>query len=326
VKGRSRRALKTAEYCANLALVLAVLVLSPPRLVHIQWLPLIGRVPFDKWFTRVLKRLGIPTVYTVHNVLPHERPHRFRGAFRSFYQIPDLLICHTESASLQLRTKIQPATSPIEIIPMGPSFPLPPQTPSTNDWRRELGLPASKQLVLFAGSIRRYKGLDFLLSAWHEVTRLRPEVLLIIVGTGPSAEVRRVSKTIKSLALNRSVTTRFGFLSVEDLTGHYLASDILVYPYRESTQSAALITGMTIGKPIVATRLPAFTETLTEGGALLVDYGDVGRLADALLKALDSADLRRRLGTANLRNAEAHQWRHIAQQTSASYDRVLSRS
>src|SRR5579884_3341097 len=88
------------------------------------------------------------------------------------------------------------------------------------------------------------------------------------------------------------------------------------------------MTAKAFGKAIVATNLPAFREALRDGEtALLVGYGDVDGLANALTRLILDRNERERLGyaVAAASNAEssANSWRLIAKETRRCYASVL---
>jgi len=111
-------------------------------------------------------------------------------------------------------------------------------------------------------------------------------------------------------------------VSLEELRSWYLAADIAVYPYSNSTTSGALMTGINFGKPVVATTLPAFQQILRHGEeALLVDYGDVGGLSQALRRLIRDECLRQQMGARiNELRASTPGWSTIAKQTRACYE------
>ena len=76
-----------------------------------------------------------------------------------------------------------------------------------------------------------------------------------------------------------------------------------------------------MGKGIVASRLGQIGDVLIdEETALLVEPGDAGELAAAILRLAHSAEMRQRLG-ANARQAamEKYTWRHNAQRVLDAY-------
>ena len=85
------------------------------------------------------------------------------------------------------------------------------------------------------------------------------------------------------------------------------------------------MTAVPFGKAIVATALPAFRELLTDGeNAVLVDYGDVEGLAEALTILIRNPEERNRLAeaTASLLKPEAR-WPAIASKARQCYESLL---
>jgi glycosyltransferase involved in cell wall biosynthesis len=125
---------------------------------------------------------------------------------------------------------------------------------------------------------------------------------------------------IEGASVGESVLTHYEYLDDEAMTLYHSASDILVYPYRNITQSGALLTGMGFGKPIVATRVGGFVETLADGRGELIPPDDPEALGSAILRlALDSAE-RARLGRAARDYIDAsHNWDRAAERTAELY-------
>lgn len=323
-----RRMLKLLEYAVNMAVLLSRFAVSRPDVVHVQFLPLASRgVPVELVFLRLLHALGIKIVYTAHNVLPQDSGHRHAGTYRRIYQLADSLICHDTAAAMRLEKEFGAPRERISIIPHGPLFEAP-SIGSAADARARLGFAADDCIVLWQGILRPYKGVSFLLNAWRQVCAGNARARLAIVGTGDSAEIRAIQQEAAALDMGSRVRLDLRFVSVQELADYYTAADVLVYPYSEVTTSGALMTGIVRGKAIVATSLPAFEDILQHGeSALLVRYGDIPALAASLLRLIEDADLRRRLGE-HLRVSAAQivRWPDIARQTRDCYYAVLSRT
>src|SRR5262252_5087136 len=68
-----RRLLKLAEAMVNLGALSARFLVSPPEIVHVQYLPMLKwKVPLDLWFLRFCRGRGARIVLTVHDLLPHD--------------------------------------------------------------------------------------------------------------------------------------------------------------------------------------------------------------------------------------------------------------
>jgi glycosyltransferase involved in cell wall biosynthesis len=154
---------------------------------------------------------------------------------------------------------------------------------------------------------------------------LRLNAHLLIAGTGESGLLEAIKEQVHRLRLQESVRLDFKFIPDEELPTYYQASDILVYPYKEVTTSGALMTALAYGKPIVATALPAFREVLRDGKtALLVNYGDVNGLVDALTRLIQDSKERERLARRIAASDKfENSWTHIARQTRRLYTAVL---
>jgi glycosyltransferase involved in cell wall biosynthesis len=321
-----RRPIKIVEYLSNLCLLTARLAIAPVDVLHVQFLPMLGKLPFERWFLRAMRVLGIRIVYTVHNVLPQDDGLRYREKYRETYHLAAHLICHDPKAQMRLIEEFEIDPKRISVIPHGPLLGGA-STQRGNRRRAALGLSRDECLVLWQGIVKPYKGLSFLLDSWKSVHERGVKARLAIVGTGDARVTDSIRQQAKSAGLTSSVHLDFRFVSVEELADYYEAADVLVYPYREITTSGALMTGMRYGKATVATRHPVFCELLRdEDNALMVEYGDVNGFAGKLIRLIQSEALRRTLGKRLLSSAMNYpQWGAIAEQTAECYRKAMSR-
>ena len=85
----------------------------------------------------------------------------------------------------------------------------------------------------------------------------------------------------------------------------------------------AVLEAMSAGIPVVTSDLPVFREYLVAGrDALLVEPGDVGELAAALLLTIEDTDLRRTLVSAGACVAARFTWQESARQHVDIYDEI----
>jgi glycosyltransferase involved in cell wall biosynthesis len=319
-----RRALRTLELAANLVALAVRWALAPPDVVHVQYIPLAEKgLSFEAWFLRLVRRRGSKVVYTVHNVLPHDRGAQRAALYQRIYRIPDRLVCHTAAARDRLIREFSIDGARIEVIPHGPLF---------HDLAPSGAAPSLRQegggcTVLCQGFVKPYKGIEFLLEAWALLAARHPSARLIVAGTGDDAYLRAIARRVEELGVTESVRLDFRFTPADELASLHAAADVLVYPYREVTGSGALMTGLAHGKAMVATALPAFQEVLRDGvSGRLVAYGDSAGLAETLGHLIADPDERRRLGEAARRTMEAPaaSWERIARQTRDCYQTLLT--
>jgi 2-deoxystreptamine N-acetyl-D-glucosaminyltransferase/2-deoxystreptamine glucosyltransferase len=86
-----------------------------------------------------------------------------------------------------------------------------------------------------------------------------------------------------------------------------------------------LFVALSLGLPVVATRVGALPEVLRDGeSGLLVPPESPGALAGALVRALGDSDLRERLADGGRRVAARHSWPSIAEQTESAFASLAS--
>lgn len=317
-----RRPMKSCEYILNLFVLGIRLSFSRPDILHVQYLPFLERgVPFELWFLKRVKRLGIRVVYTVHNLTRQDAPDKGIPLFSRAYRMADILICHGQEARAELTGTFEIAPEKIRVIPHGPLFEEGPRF-SSQQAREKLGIKCEEPLVLSLGVISQYKGIPFLLDAWKKLRHAGTAARLLIAGTGPQRLLAEIREKVEKEGLGDSVDLRLEFIPVEQLPLLYQAADILVYPYKAGTTSGALLTGLSYGRAVAATTLPFFQEHLKHGEtAMLVDYDDTDALASALQALVQQPQQRSQLAAALSREAsQGIGWEEIARQTRECYE------
>jgi glycosyltransferase involved in cell wall biosynthesis len=316
-----RRGLKAAEYVLNVFLLLYIVYTKRPNVLHIQWLPLGEAWPsLELWWMSMVRRWETQIVYTVHNVLPHDTGQRYAEAYRSIYHAVDALICHTDKAKEQLVCDFGVSDERVWVIPHGPLSAELRTIPSCQA-RNQLDIPQETSICVLFGYIRPYKGIEFLLRAWRRVVDRMPNTLLVLAGHGEDNYQQEIEQQIATLELDQHVETRFYFLPEKELSLIVSAADVLLYPYQNITQSGALLTGLTAGKPIVATNVGGFSEVIQDGQTgVLVEYGDAAGMEEELVQLLRDEEKRERFGRAarDMVNTK-YSWDTIARQTLKCY-------
>jgi glycosyltransferase involved in cell wall biosynthesis len=150
-------------------------------------------------------------------------------------------------------------------------------------------------IVLSAGRLVYYKGLEYLIRAMNSV-----DASLVIVGDGP---LRHRLET--EAAANPLLRSRVNFLGqVEDVTPYYHACDVFALPSIARSEGFGIVQleAMACAKPVVNTRLQSGVPFVSVDGVtgITVAPGNSSEMAAAINKLLDEDDLRRRYGEAAL--------------------------
>ncbi|NUP80848.1 MAG: glycosyltransferase family 4 protein [Nonomuraea sp.] len=206
----------------------------------------------------------VRTVALCHNVLPHERKAYDQPLMKALLRRVDGVLTHSEEQA-GLARELAPG-KPVRVAG------LPPHLPSTT---AEKAAQVHRRLLFF-GMVRPYKGLDLLLRA------LPDDVALTVAGEfwGGLDETRAL---IDELGLGDRVELRPGYVAAADVPKLFAAADALVLPYRSATASQNVWLGHEHGVPVIATRVGALADHVTDGvDGLLVEPGDAGALREAI--------------------------------------------
>jgi rhamnosyl/mannosyltransferase len=158
-----------------------------------------------------------------------------------------------------------------------------------------------RPLVLFAGRMVSYKGVDVLLDALSGI-----DACAVLAGEGPMKD----KWMDRAGALGLKSRVRFaGAVPHEELAALYHACDVFVLPSvtRAEAFGYVQLEAMACGRPVVSTRLPSGVPWVNrhEETGLTVPPGDSGALRAALVRLVDDPVLRVRLGAAGRRRVEA---------------------
>jgi glycosyltransferase involved in cell wall biosynthesis len=183
---------------------------------------------------------------------------------------------------------------------------------------QRLGLGTSP-VVLFLGRLTAKKGIVVLLDAFEELSRMHPEVLLVIAGDG---ELRAdLSRQIVRRSLGERVRMP-GFVGGSIRRDYLLAADILVVPSIVAADGDAeglpvsLLEGLAAGCLCIATDASGADDILTDArDGFLVRHGDPGQLAATLARvlALDATEARA-VSVAAQQLAARYDWDRVAEQ------------
>ena len=167
--------------------------------------------------------------------------------------------------------------------------------------RQQLGLN-NRLAIVYTGTFERYQGVNLLVESAAILRDKYPEVKFLLVG-GKAAQIDELKQLVSRLHLEDQVHFT-GTVSVEEANLYMELADILVSPRIEGTSVPLKIyTYLRMGKPIMATNLPAHSLVLSDETAVLVEPTRDG-FVNGFLRLIEDDDLRRYLGQQSLKLAD----------------------
>ena len=331
-------------------------------LVHLQYQtgafslsPAINLLPL--WLRLAV---GVPVITTMHDL---REPYMFPKAGRLRRWANSVLVrastavvaTNPEDYYALLQTassRLWPfATSPTVVpIPLGNNL-----NPVSTDnipkaiWRKDNGLDEDGLVLCYFGMLNRTKGVDTLFKSLRLLLDGGVSCQLIMLGEdiGSSDRTNESYKdTVVSLASELGIEDKIvwtGYLSNEELSQAFHASDICVLPFKDgaSLRRSSLLAVLSHGVPVITTA-PARSQETALDGSKMHDLSAVfphiadgincltapprspEALAGAVRRLMDDPQFRHRLSMGGIEMAEKLSWEKMAERTVDMYSQLLA--
>lgn len=273
-------------------------------------------------------RLGLPLVEVIHHpirrdlelALASEPDKGKRWLMRRWYdflkmqeavapRLTDVLVV-SESSRRDVAECLKTPLQAMTVVPLGIDLGDFRPLPHVARRRNRLLTTASADVPL--------KGLKYLIEAYAQLLRDRPDLELVVIGKlreGPTARL------VEDLGLAGKV--RFiSDLTRQEVVEAYAEATLCVTPSLYEGFGLPAAEAMACGAPVVVTDGGALPEVVGPGG-VVVPRGDASALATAIAALLDDPARRARLGLAGM--AWAHE-RYRWERTAEAYEAVLHRA
>lgn len=256
--------------------------------------------------TSLLRRRGVPSIFVCHNLEPHEpMPGGAWLAARALGRAA-AFVAQSERDAARLRAA-HPGRPTAIVLPPAVAPPPCPHGGGRAACAAALGLPAAPRRLLFFGYVREYKGLPTLFEA---LPRLDADVQLVVAGEIYHHDAAYYRQLAARLGVGARVVLLDRFLAASEVACCFRASDLVVLPYWEASQSAVVPLAMASGRAVVATRVGGLPDLVRDGvTGLLVPPRDPAALAAAIVDALAAGEA---MGRAACAAAARLDWRAAA--------------
>jgi D-inositol-3-phosphate glycosyltransferase len=302
---------------------------AKPRVFHILWNNKFDAV--DRTLLMVYYRLlGKRIVLTAHNVNAGERDSTDsvvnRLTLKCQYRLSDHVFVHTNAMKAALVAGFGVQPSAVTVIPFGINNAVPHTSMTRDDARRRLGIASSEKTILFFGNIAPYKGLEYLVAAFRQVSAEREGYRLIVAGR-PKKDFEGYWESIKTTiddAIGKGrITLRIEFVPDDETEVYFKAADVLALPYTKIFQSGVLFLGYSFGLPVLAADVGSLKEEIVEGTSGFVFPAEEPAALAQAIETYFSSDLFKDLvnrrqhiqGYANAR----YSWQAVADRTQTVY-------
>lgn len=268
------------------------------------------RFPFDLFPLMLLKRRTTVLVDICHNVHPFATGGAAAGLFdrsrwrewfyRRIYRQFSRVFVHFDRNRDEFITSFGIAPEKVGVIVHGNEEIFrdlrdPEVTAAT--LRARLGLATDVPVILFLGTLSRYKGVDTLIDAFATIRKSTNAHLVVAGFPSPDFDVRAHEEQARARGVDASITWVPEYVDSGDVAAWMELASVIVFPYRDIYQSGARHIAQTFGVPTVASAIGAMRDVIVDGqSGLLVPPQDADALAAAITRLLVDRDLAAKLG------------------------------
>jgi len=316
---------KAISYILSYIQILCYALVLRPKVVHFQWF----RIPrFDYWIVLLMQHvLGIKVIFTAHNILPHQGNESKKTAvFQKMYLVFDRIIVHSQNTKEELIQAFHVNEEKIRVIKHGVlPFDISKESyeKAEHSFKEKYDLEG-KTVFSCLGFQNHYKGTDIIIKAWSQIPELcqNPKCRLLIIG-----KVNDVNIDFSPLDGINNVIVDRRRISDEEFVFLLRHTDVYLLPYRDISQSGALLTTITEHVPVVVTDIGGLSEPLSIAPiGWKIKHADAQELGEILLylsKHPEETENVKKNTQAWQRVCDYYAWDDISRRTQQLYEELL---
>jgi len=166
----------------------------------------------------------------------------------------------------------------------------------------ELNIPKEARVILFAGDLTPFKGVELFLHSLKELKSKGKNVVGLILTKGLYEKESSRRKLVKRLATQFNLIENVRLLGIRsDIEAIYNLSDVVIFPFLQNytlmDTPRALLEAMACGRPVVATKVGAIPEVINHGeSGILIGPNNELALKDAVAFLLQNEEKAEQLG------------------------------
>lgn len=236
---------------------------SPDILLTQLWMPFMGPA-----FGTIARRMPKDCIKlcVVHNALPHESRPGDSAFTKYMLSAHDGLIAISDAVEHDLKSMNLGKPILRKEHPIYTHFG---NLLSKHEARERLGLPQDKQLLLFFGFIREYKGLMQLIEAMKSL----PDSIHLVIAGEIYGSFDSYDGAIRDSGLEHRIHKHIRYVSDDETPLFFCSADACVLPYATATQSGIVAIAHHFEIPVLATPVGGLPEAVRHGKAGMLFEG-----------------------------------------------------
>lgn len=275
---------------------------------------------------RKKRKIKVPTINSVISLTTPQVGHSclgllIRGKLISFlsslceiYSLKnaDRVIATTYALAKAISRESKIPLDKISIIPRGIDI---------DKFKRQSWSRVERNLILFAGRLEETKGVEYIIKSMKYILREVPDAKLTIAGDGQKKE--EFKKLAEEIAPKK--VEFLGKVPHDEMSEWYARCNVFVMHSRFEGFGAVTVEAMASARPVVASRTGGSIDIVKNNETgILVKFGDVKGIADAIVKILKDEELAKRMGERGRKRVEReYSWEKVIESVEKLYRELL---
>jgi glycosyltransferase involved in cell wall biosynthesis len=325
-----RRGIRGAQYVAEWLRLVYYLQRQKPDVVLFGEM----RFAFEVRFLKMLRGAGLKLADIVHDVRAYDtrrdaasivlEDEKHLRQFEAMYEQFHALFVHDKTnydLFIDLYKRV-PAQN-VHEIPLGTNEIVLEVQPTITaaDLRKQLNIATGQKVVMFFGTVTKYKGVEDLIRAFPMIHKATGARLVIAGFPAKDIDPEALQAAARELGVYEHISWLLDYVPNEHVLPMMEISDVVALPYRAISQSAVIQIAYACGKPVVATRIGGLQDVVEDGqSGFLAEAENIQSLADACNRILSSDELAHKMGArAKVLADTRFAWKNVAERLVAAF-------
>lgn len=285
---------------------------------------------FDPFFLTLPWMHSIPTVVTIHDLIPLKYPKHFPAGIKgvikwniqkNIVKRVNHILTDSMASKKDIENILGISPDKVTVVPLAAAGDelVPSLIPVV---KKEYGLPG--KYILYVGDINWNKNVPGLVRAFGQAHLPDTHLLLVgkaFVSAGSIPEMKALRKAMKDSGKEDLIHT-IGYVPSHHLPVIYSCAELYVQPSWDEGFGLPLLEAMKAGCPVVASDRGSLPEV---GGDAVVYCDPESTMKDTIERVMSSPDIRRKLVRNGKKRVKSFTWEKAAEETRKVYEKVMGR-
>ncbi len=175
--------------------------------------------------------------------------------------------------------------------------------------------------LVFSGRLTKNKGIFLLVKAVKEIKKQKPDIKLIIIGSGPLR--KEIEVYIRKNKLERNIMFSGWLPGIEDVAKIYNQSRIVVMPSFNEGGPRVTLEAMACKLPVITSRVGIMLDIIRDQeNGIFIDW-DVDDIKDKIVMLLNNENLRKKIAEYGYKTVQQFERKKVVKNYADFYRRLI---